>query len=98
MSLSHASQHQVTVGYADAGTGTATAGAAGAAGADYVTLTAGTLTFAAGDTTRTAAIRDGLAAGPVGGRGVRPDVEGWRRTRATVRPEHGVSLDLRLRW
>ena len=38
---------QVTVGYADAGTGTATSGT------DYTALTAGTLTFAMGDTIQT---------------------------------------------
>ena len=38
---------QVTVAYADAGTGTATSGT------DYTALTAGTLTFAAGDTIQT---------------------------------------------
>ncbi len=38
---------QVTVGYADAGTGTATSGT------DYTALTAGTLTFAVGDTIQT---------------------------------------------
>ena len=45
--LSAASGRQVTVAYADAGTGTATAGT------DYTALTAGTLTFTAGTTTRT---------------------------------------------
>ncbi len=47
VTLSPASGQQVTVGYADAGTGTATSGT------DYTALTAGTLTFAAGETTRT---------------------------------------------
>ena len=41
--LSQASTGEVTVDYADAGTGTATAGA------DYVAIAPGTLTFAAGD-------------------------------------------------
>ena len=41
--LSRASTGEVTVDYADAGTGTATAGA------DYVAIAPGTLTFAAGD-------------------------------------------------
>ena len=45
--LGAASGRQVTVDYADAGTGTATSGT------DYTALTAGTLTFAAGTTTRT---------------------------------------------
>ena len=40
----------VTVAYADAGTGSATSGT------DYTTLTAGTLTFAAGTTSRTIAV------------------------------------------
>ena len=47
VSLSHASQEQVTVGYADAGSGTATSGT------DYTAITAGTLTFAAGETSQT---------------------------------------------
>ena len=47
VSLSAASGKQVTVDYADAGSGTATSGT------DYTALTAGTLTFAAGTTTRT---------------------------------------------
>ena len=47
VSLSTASGKQVTVNYADAGTGTATSGT------DYTALTAGTLTFAAGDTSKT---------------------------------------------
>ena len=54
--MSPAAQGEVTVGYADAGTGTATAGAAGAAGADYVTIAPGTLTFAAGQTASTGAV------------------------------------------
>ncbi len=41
---------QVTVAYADAGTGTATSGT------DYTALTAGTLTFAVGDTIQTIAV------------------------------------------
>ena len=45
--LGAASGRQVTVDYADAGTGTATSGT------DYTAITAGTLTFAAGTTTRT---------------------------------------------
>ena len=53
VSLSAASGKQVTVNYADAGTGTATSGT------DYTALTAGTLTFAAGDTSKriTVAVR-----------------------------------------
>ncbi len=47
VSLSAASGNQVTVGYADAGTGTATSGT------DYTAIPAGTLTFAAGTTART---------------------------------------------
>ena len=47
VSLSAASGKQVTVDYADAGSGTATSGT------DYTALTAGTLTFAAGTTTQT---------------------------------------------
>ena len=46
VSLSAASGKQVTVGYADAGTGTATSGT------DYTAVTAGTLTFAASETSR----------------------------------------------
>ncbi len=45
--LSAASGRQVTVAYADATTGTATAGT------DYTTITGGTLTFAAGTTSQT---------------------------------------------
>ena len=45
--LSAASGRQVTVGYADAGTGTATSGT------DYTAIAAGTLTFAAGTTSQT---------------------------------------------
>ena len=45
--LSAASGKQVTVAYADAGTGTATSGT------DYTAIAAGTLTFAAGTTART---------------------------------------------
>ena len=52
VSLSAASGRPVRVAYARTG-GTATAGAAGAPGTDYTALTAGTLTFAAGTTTRT---------------------------------------------
>ena len=47
VSLDTASGKQVTVGYADAGTGTATSGT------DYTAITAGTLTFAATDTSET---------------------------------------------
>ena len=47
VSLSAASGRQVTVGYADAGTGTA------ASGTDYTAISAGTLTFAAGETAKT---------------------------------------------
>ena len=47
VSLGAASGRQVTVGYADAGTGTA------AAGTDYTAISAGTLTFAAGETAKT---------------------------------------------
>ena len=46
VTLAPASGKTVTVTWADAGTGTATAGA------DYATLTGGTLTFAAGETTK----------------------------------------------
>ena len=46
VSLSHAGGQPVTVGYADAGGGSATAGA------DYTALGAGVLTFAAGETAR----------------------------------------------
>ena len=45
--LSAASAQQVTVAYADAGTGTATSGT------DYTTITGGTLTFPAGTTSQT---------------------------------------------
>ena len=47
LTLSAASGRQVTVRYADAGTGTATSGT------DYAAITAGALTFAAGTTSRT---------------------------------------------
>ena len=47
VSLSAASGKEVTVGYSDAGSGDATSGT------DYTALTAGTLTFAAGDTSQT---------------------------------------------
>ena len=47
VSLSTASGKEVTVGYSDAGTGNATSGT------DYTALTTGTLTFAAGDTSKT---------------------------------------------
>jgi hypothetical protein len=50
VTLSAASGRQVTVAYADAGTGTATSGT------DYTALTAGTLTFAAGETSKTVAV------------------------------------------
>ena len=47
VTLSAAYSQDVTVGYADAGTGTATSGT------DYTAVTAGTLTFAAGTTSQT---------------------------------------------
>ena len=47
VSLGAASGRQVTVGYADAGTGTATSGT------DYTAISAGTLTFATGETAKT---------------------------------------------
>ena len=50
VTLSRASALPVTVGYADAGTGTATSGA------DYTAIPAGTLTFTAGTTSRTIAV------------------------------------------
>ena len=50
VSLGAASGRQVTVGYADAGTGTATSGT------DYTAISAGTLTFAAGETSRTVTV------------------------------------------
>ena len=50
ITLSEASGQQVTVGYADSGTGTATSGT------DYAALTAGTLTFAAGETSKTVTV------------------------------------------
>ena len=50
VSLSTASGRQVTVGYADAGTGTATSGT------DYTAISAGTLTFAAGETAKTVTV------------------------------------------
>ena len=60
--LSPASGQQVTVSYADAATGTATAGT------DYAAITGGTLTFAAGETSRTIAVARN---GRYGGRGER---------------------------
>ena len=51
VTLSAASGRQVTVRYADGGGGTATSGT------DYAALTAGTLTFAAGDTEKTVTVR-----------------------------------------
>ena len=56
VTLSHASQHEVTVAYADAGTGSATSGT------DYTALATGTLTIAAGvlgDTLVVVVIGDG---------------------------------------
>ncbi len=50
VTLSAASTEQVTVKYADAGTGTA------ASGTDYAALSAGTLTFAPGDTSKTVTV------------------------------------------
>ena len=50
VTLSAASGRRVTVSYADAGTGTATAGT------DYTALASGTLTFAAGETSRTVSV------------------------------------------
>ena len=50
VTLSAASKKQITVAYADAGTGTATAGE------DYTALAAGTLTFAPGTTSQTFAV------------------------------------------
>ena len=47
VSLSAASGKQVTVKYSDAGTGTA------ASGTHYAALVSGTLTFAAGETSKT---------------------------------------------
>ena len=47
VTLNKAGTEQVTVGYADAGTGAATSGT------DYTAITGGTLTFAAGTTSRT---------------------------------------------
>ncbi len=48
VTLSPASEQEVTVSYADAGTGTATGG-----GTDYAAVSAGTLTFAVGETSKT---------------------------------------------
>ena len=50
VTLSAASGRQATVRYADAGTGTATSGT------DYTAITGGTLTFAAGTTSRTLSV------------------------------------------
>ena len=50
VTLSPASPSEVTVAYADAGSGTATSGT------DYTALPSGTLTFAAGDTTKTVTV------------------------------------------
>ena len=51
VTLSAASGSAVTVGYADAGTGTATSGT------DYTALSPGTLTFAAGETSKTVTVQ-----------------------------------------
>ena len=50
VTLSPASYQQVTVDYADAGSGTATSGT------DYTAITAGMLTFAAGESSKTIAV------------------------------------------
>ena len=50
VTLTGSTNRQVTVAYADRGTGTATSGT------DYSAVTAGTLTFAAGDTTKTVTV------------------------------------------
>ena len=50
VTLSAASSQAVTVAYADAGSGSATSGT------DYTAITSGTLTFAAGDTSKTVAV------------------------------------------
>ena len=50
VTLSTASGKEVTVNYADAGTGTATSGT------DYAAITSGTLTFSAGDTSKDVAV------------------------------------------
>ena len=50
VTLSYASQHEVTVAYADAGTGSATSGT------DYTALAAGTLTFSPGATSQSLAV------------------------------------------
>ena len=60
VTLAPASEQAVTVDYADANSGTATSGT------DYVALTAGTLNFAAGETSKTIAVtvRGDMAAEP----------------------------------
>ena len=50
VTLTGSTSQQVTVAYADSGTGTATSGE------DYTAVTAGTLTFAAGDTAKTVTV------------------------------------------
>ena len=50
VTLNAASGREVTVAYADAGSGSATSGT------DYTAITAGTLTFAAGETSKTVAV------------------------------------------
>ena len=56
VSLDAESGKQVTVGYAEGTGGTAKAGAVGARGTDYTALASGTLTFAAGETSKTVTV------------------------------------------
>ena len=99
VSLGAASGRQVTVGYADAGTGTATSGT------DYTAISAGTLTFAAGETAKTLTVSvtgDGTSEpdetvvvtlsspanavlGTASGTGTITDDDGSRRCRSTRR-------------
>ena len=53
VTMNRTATRTVTVSWEDTGSGTATAGAADAPGADYVTLAPGTLTFAPGTTEQT---------------------------------------------
>ena len=82
VTLSAASGRQVTVRYADAGTGTATSGT------DYTAITGGTLTFAAGTTRRTF---DVLVTGDTVNESDETVVVNWSNaTNATISSRSGV--------